>query len=121
MAGPQGQLRGIFCEAVRHKTPEEQAEYLDTACQGKPELRARVEALLRADREAGEFLQDRSGPSADTMAEVGPGKAIGSYKLLEEIGEGGFGLVFLAEQQYPVRRKVAIKVLKPGMDSRQVI
>src|SRR6185369_733687 len=58
--------------------------------------------------------------SADTLRE-GPGTTIGSYKLLEEIGAGGFGVVFLAEQQEPLRRQVALKVLKPGMDTRQVI
>ena len=82
---------------------------------------ARVDAALCAEQEAGAFLLDPSDPAPDTMVEVGPGRMIGSYKLLEEIGEGGFGLVFLAEQQQPVRRQVAIKVLKPGMDSRQVI
>jgi serine/threonine protein kinase/WD40 repeat protein len=123
MAGPQVQLqlRGIFCEAVIRKTFREQAEYLDKACAAKPELRARVEALLRADREAGEFLKETPGASTEIEAELRLGQSIGPYSLLEEIGEGGFGLVFLAEQQYPVRRHVAIKVLKPGMDSRQVI
>jgi serine/threonine protein kinase len=50
-----------------------------------------------------------------------PGTVIGPYKLLEQIGEGGFGIVFMAEQQHPVRRKVALKVVKPGMDTRQVV
>src|SRR5207237_1466817 len=59
--------------------------------------------------------------AADSAGCEGPGTVLGRYKLLEQIGEGGFGVVFMAEQQRPVRRKVALKVLKPGMDSRQVI
>jgi serine/threonine protein kinase/WD40 repeat protein len=121
MRGFQAQLRGVFCEAIGSKTPEARSEYLDRACLGQPGLRSRVEALLRAEQEVGGFLEDKSASVADPRTEVGPGGMIGPYKLLEEIGAGGFGLVFLAEQLHPVRRKVAIKVLKPGMDSRQVI
>jgi serine/threonine protein kinase/tetratricopeptide (TPR) repeat protein len=88
--------------------------------------RARVEELLRAHQAAGNFLQGNR-PPAEPIATVdepireGPGAVIGPYKLLEQIGEGGFGVVFMAEQTQPVRRKVALKVLKPGMDSRQVV
>jgi serine/threonine protein kinase/WD40 repeat protein/Tfp pilus assembly protein PilF len=123
MTGSQ-ELRNVFCEAMERKTPQEQANYLDQACQGRPELRSRVEALLRANSEASGFLQEPAGRTEATVTQTrleGPGTVIGSYKLLEQIGEGGFGLVFMAEQQQPVRRKVAVKVLKPGMDSRQVI
>src|SRR4029079_2603352 len=85
--------------------------------------RAEVEALLEAGDRAGDFLQ--SPVAAVTvdhqpLAEP-PGTVVGPYKLLEQIGEGGFGVVFMAEQQRPVRRKVALKVLKPGMDTRQVV
>jgi len=106
------------------KTAQEQADYLQSACAGKPELRRRVEELLRAHEEASSFLAEPSVPM-DTVAagliREGPGTLIGPYKLLEQIGEGGFGLVFMAEQQKPVRRKVAVKVLKPGMDTRHII
>jgi serine/threonine protein kinase/tetratricopeptide (TPR) repeat protein len=123
MAGPLLELRDIFCAALERKSPQELAEYLDQACQGRPELRARVEALLRANAEVSSFLQE-PGAREDTAAapiREGPGTVIGPYKLLEQIGEGGCGIVFLAEQTQPVRRKVALKVLKPGMDTRQVI
>jgi serine/threonine protein kinase/predicted Zn-dependent protease len=122
MADPLPQLRDIFCAAMERKTPQEQADYLDQACQGRPELRARVEALLRANAEAVDFLQEPAPPEG-TAASVreGPGTVIGPYKLLEQIGEGGCGVVFVAEQTQPVRRKVALKVLKPGMDTRQVV
>jgi serine/threonine protein kinase/WD40 repeat protein/Tfp pilus assembly protein PilF len=88
-------------------------------------LRARVEALLRVHDEERSFLRPpAAGPDAtldDRPAAEGPGTVIGPYKLLEQIGEGGFGVVFMAEQQRPIRRLVALKVLKPGMDTRQVV
>jgi eukaryotic-like serine/threonine-protein kinase len=124
MAGAQADLRAAFCEALDRKTPQARADYLDLACAGKPELRSRLEALLRAHEEASGFLAEPAPSPAGTVAGAireGPGTIIGAYKLLEQIGEGGFGLVFMAEQQQPVRRKVAVKVLKPGMDTRQVI
>src|SRR5262249_41361445 len=81
--------------------------------------------LLRAHQDAGSFLEPPSaGPVAThdgPLVGEGPGKFIGPYKLLEQIGEGGFGFVFMAEQTQPVRRKVALKILKPGMDTRQVV
>src|SRR5262249_51580052 len=125
MPGPQADVRAIFCAALDRETPQAQADYLDQACRGRPALRSRVEALLRAHGEAGSFLQEAPGSSVATadapaLAES-PGTVIGPYKLLEPIGEGGFGIVFLAEQTQPVRRKVALKVLKPGMDTRQVV
>ena len=107
-------------------SPEERAAFLDTACGGNVELRRRIEALLRAHDEAGGFLQENpagSDPVAtiDQPTSEAPGTVIGPYKLLEQIGEGGFGVVFMAEQTQPVRRKIALKILKPGMDTRQVV
>jgi serine/threonine protein kinase/Flp pilus assembly protein TadD len=119
------QIMSILGEAVEH-SPEERAAFLDRACAGDTERRARVEALLRAYQNAGNFMQDQQAAAEPTatldepIAER-PGTMIGSYKLLEQIGEGGFGVVFMAEQHQPVRRKVALKVLKPGMDTRQVV
>jgi tetratricopeptide (TPR) repeat protein len=88
-------------------------------------LRARVEGLLQAHDNPDSFLEPPGAGLAPTADEPplheGPGMVIGPYKLLEQIGEGGFGVVFMAEQQQPIRRQVALKVLKPGMDSRQVI
>jgi serine/threonine protein kinase/tetratricopeptide (TPR) repeat protein len=113
----------IFHEALARGSPQERAAYLEQACAGNRALRASVEALLRANVGACGFL-DRFAtvdePPQPPIAER-PGTVIGPYKLLEQIGEGGFGIVFMAEQQHPVRRKAALKVLKPGMDTRQVV
>jgi tetratricopeptide (TPR) repeat protein len=117
-------LRDLFHAAVEHP-PEQRDAYLDQACAGDEELRRQAALLLKAhaqdrgllDQEA--FDADSTGPY-QALTER-PGTAIGPYKLLEQIGEGGFGVVFMAEQQEPIRRKVALKVLKPGMDTRQVI
>jgi serine/threonine protein kinase/Tfp pilus assembly protein PilF len=117
-------LCSLFGEALDRPTERERAEFLDRACAGQPELRARVEALLRAHREGVSFLGEPSGAirdNTDDPVRERPGTVIGPYKLLEQIGEGGMGLVFVAEQQQPVKRRVALKVIKPGMDSRQVI
>jgi serine/threonine protein kinase len=115
----------IFLEALQRTTAEQRAAYLDQACAGDDELRHNVEMLLKAHAKAGEFLNQPAAAPVATVDEPtvteGPGTVIGPYKLLEQIGEGGFGVVFMAEQHEPIRRKVALKVLKPGMDSKQVI
>jgi len=116
--------KAIFLEAIDIAPPEERDAYLDAACANEPHLRAEVEALLR-EHERRQDLLDASGLIAPTiepppLAER-PGQTIGRYKLLEEIGEGGMGVVYMAEQQEPVRRKVALKIIKPGMDTREVI
>ncbi len=115
----------IFVEAVERQSPADRIAYLDRACEGDPELRARIEDLIRAHEQAGTFLD---GPLFDPRAMVdhpttveGPGMRIGPYTLLEAIGEGGMGTVFMAEQTQPVRRKVALKIIKPGMDTKQVV
>ena len=115
---------GIFKAAVK-LPPDRRAAYLDWACGSDAELRAEVESLLHAHDATGGFLEDvPAGPDPTEdyrpIAE-GPGTVIGPYKLMEQIGEGGFGLVFVAEQQHPIRRMVALKIIKPGMDSRDVI
>jgi serine/threonine protein kinase/WD40 repeat protein/Tfp pilus assembly protein PilF len=121
------QIMSVLGEAVEYSSPEERAAFLDKACAGDIDRRARVEELLRAYQAAGNFLQGNRPPSelVATLDEQPisecPGTLIGPYKLLEQIGEGGFGIVYMAEQQEPVRRKVALKVLKPGMDTRQVV
>src|SRR6266536_1452782 len=112
----------IFNEALA-RNPADRVAYLDGACVGDPALRASLDALLRANVGASGFLSD---PAVDATVDLpaateGRGSEIGPYKLLEAIGEGGFGVVYLAEQTRPVRRKVALKVLKPGMDTRQVV
>src|SRR5689334_8874879 len=114
----------IFAAALEQDA-NGRAVYLDAACGTDAELRRRVENLLQFHAQAGEFFEK---PAAEIVATVkfaeiteSPGTQIGPYKLLEQIGEGGFGVVFMAEQSTPVRRKVALKIIKPGMDSRQVI
>jgi serine/threonine protein kinase/Flp pilus assembly protein TadD len=120
------EMLSIFAGAIERRSPGELAAFLDAACGADVGLRLRIEALLRAHDEAGGFLRDRSEAgdpvaTVDRPASEGAGTVIGPYKLLEQIGEGGFGVVFMAEQTEPVRRKVALKVLKPGMDTRQVV
>ena len=118
--------RAIFAEALAKTSPEQLATFLDEACAGDAELRGRVDALLAAHERAGSFLEAPPQgftiglPAAVQLAER-PGSVIGPYKLLEQIGEGGMGVVFMAEQLRPVRRRVALKIIKPGLDTRQVI
>src|SRR5262245_60104216 len=115
----------IFHAARDIPDPDRRREYVREACGGDEARIAHVEALLAAADAPDSFLDRPAGsdPAGTTDQPVveGPGTIIGPYKLLEEIGEGGFGIVFMAEQTRPVRRKVALKVLKPGMDSRQVV
>jgi serine/threonine protein kinase/WD40 repeat protein len=115
--------RSIFLEAVEHVPPAQWPEFIDGACSGDATRRERIERLLAAHRPADSFmavpaapLLDVGSPSSDLT-----GAQIGRYRLLEPIGEGGMGVVYVAEQTEPVRRRVALKIIKPGMDSRQVI
>jgi serine/threonine protein kinase len=120
-----GRDRAVFTEAVR-LSGDERAEYLERACGQDAKLRQRVEALLKTHDHVGDFLEE-SPQKASIEARVGgstnekPGDRIGRYKLLQQIGEGGWGVVFMAEQEEPVRRMVALKVVKPGMDTKSVI
>jgi serine/threonine protein kinase/tetratricopeptide (TPR) repeat protein len=118
-------LEVVFFAALEQGSPEERAAYLDEACAGDADLRRRVEKMLAAQAQAGSFLEHPARSPVETIDEQligeGPGAVIGLYKLLEPIGEGGFGVVYLAEQTEPIRRKVALKALKPGMDTRQVV
>ncbi len=116
--------RSIFIAALEKDDPAERAGCLEELCQGDAALRERIDKLLRAHDGAGGVL-DRPPEQPGTVCfepiAERSGAVIGHYKLLEQIGEGGFGVVFMAEQTEPVRRKVALKILKPGMDSRQVV
>jgi eukaryotic-like serine/threonine-protein kinase len=117
--------RAIFIAALEKDDPAERADFLNMACADDRPLRKRIERLLKAHEPADSFLEHRPpelGMTADEPPITErPGSVIGQYKLMEQIGEGGMGLVFVAEQQAPVRRKVALKIIKPGMDSKQVI
>jgi serine/threonine protein kinase/Tfp pilus assembly protein PilF len=114
----------IFTGALERTTTGERSAFLDGACAGDAGLRDRVEALLGAHDGAGSFLHapalEGTTLAAKPLTE-GPGVMIGPYKLLQLIGEGGFGAVYMAEQRTPVKRKVALKIIKLGMDTRQVI
>src|SRR5262249_27411841 len=100
------------------------ARYLEEVCGEDKALQDRVVALLHVHDEEKSFLTSPVAgplPTTDEPIPEHPVTVIGPYKLLEQIGEGAFGIVFMAEQQQPIRRKVALKILKPGMDTRQVI
>src|SRR3984957_5796298 len=125
--------RELFLHAVGKLPPEQWDDYVTEACGGDSELGPQVRRMLQVHREAGSFLERPAAvaveltgafiptPGDETLLNERPGTVIGTYKLLEQIGEGGFGVVYMAEQTHPVRRKVALKVLKPGMDTRQVV
>jgi serine/threonine protein kinase len=117
----------VFATVLSLASAAERAAYLDSACAGDPKLRAQVEALLH-ERAVGRLLVNQAGstdqgsPNFAVGAWERPGVVIaGRYKLLEAIGEGGMGSVWAAEQIEPVRRKVAVKLIRPGMDSNQVL
>jgi serine/threonine protein kinase len=113
-------------EAALKLPVDQRASYLQNTCGDDEQLRARVEALLRAHQESGEFLASPAAGRKSTIVlslppEEKPGDRIGRYKLLQQIGEGGCGVVCMAEQEEPVRRRVALKVIKLGMDTKSVI
>jgi eukaryotic-like serine/threonine-protein kinase len=116
--------RELFLHAVGKLPPEQWEGYVAEACGGDADLEQQVGCLLQVHREAGSFL-DAPAPGLDATLNQPllekPGTQIGPYKLLQQIGEGGMGVVWMAEQTQPVQRKVALKVIRPGMDSRQVI
>jgi WD40 repeat protein len=126
--------RDIFIEVLERGSPSERAALLDEACQADVKLRGRVERLLAEHERQESFILDTppaefngypsgcdASPTSDRPITEGPGTAIGPYKLLQQIGEGGMGVVFMAEQTEPIQRTVALKIIKLGMDTRQVI
>jgi serine/threonine protein kinase/Tol biopolymer transport system component len=121
----------VFHEALEKSGPE-RAKFVAAASADDNELRAQVEGLLNAHSEAREFLSSPTGPAPSEALKAAaavlaagppeaPGTRIGPYKLLQVIGEGGFGVVYMAEQEHPIRRRVALKVIKLGMDTKEVI
>jgi eukaryotic-like serine/threonine-protein kinase len=125
MSDDAAKAKSVFLSAIEEHPPDQWPAFLDGACAEDVALRAQVEKLLRAHLELGTFHEKPGVGAAATIEpppiSERPGQTIGRYKLLEEIGEGGMGVVYLAEQQEPIRRKVALKIIKPGMDTRQVI
>ncbi|MCA9287325.1 MAG: hypothetical protein KDA05_02005, partial [Phycisphaerales bacterium] len=118
MAKRLDDIRRVFDEV--HELPAAEREAaLDRLCDGDTTLRGEVESLLQSHGTE-EFLGAPTVVAPERGGE-GAGTVIGAYKLLQLIGEGGFGAVYMAEQERPVRRKVALKIIKLGMDTRQVI
>jgi eukaryotic-like serine/threonine-protein kinase len=107
----QDDVKSIFGRALEIESAAQRAAYLDEACRHEADLRAEVEALLDKLQEAGQFMAE---PAAAALSDL-----TGAYE--SPVEEGGFGVVYVAEQETPVRRKVALKIIKPGMDSAQVI
>jgi eukaryotic-like serine/threonine-protein kinase len=126
---PDPMEEAIFHAASDLGEPLARAAFLDRACGADSALRSRIELLLAADLRARQFLAEdpldldsKTIPKpVVTPPEQSSGDQIGRYKLLEKIGEGGMGVVYMAEQREPVVRKVALKIIKPGMDTRQVV
>src|SRR5262245_28700741 len=116
--------QAIFEVARKIDSRAARETYLQQICGDDAVIAQRVRALLKAYEESASFLEAPAVAAIATLEgpmRERPGTVIGPYKLLEQIGEGGFGVVFMAEQAQPMRRKVALKVLKPGMDTRQVV
>ena len=112
-------LEAVF-GAARDLPPLERPAFLEQACGGDAELRRQAESLLAAHEQAGQFLQPAIALSTPNAPAGKSGDRIGRYKLLEQIGEGGFGVVWMAEQEEPVRHPVALKIITLGMDTREV-
>jgi len=119
------QAKELFLQAVEKHAPGQWSTFLDQSCPDQPELRRRVELLLEAHLEAATAAHgkgDQGSPRPDNgSAAEHPGAHVGPYKLIEQIGEGGMGSVWMAQQTEPVKRLVALKLIRAGMDSRQVI
>jgi WD40 repeat protein/serine/threonine protein kinase len=141
MNGSRQEEETLFEAARKLTNPVLRKVFLDAACAENPDLRHRLEVLLSATPDADKFFEE-SGAALNASAEAleprteteqgstvrvtlppeeQPGARIGHYKLREKIGEGGCGVVYVAEQEEPIRRRVALKIIKPGMDTRQVI
>ena len=128
--------KAVFCEALEITDPEQRRQFLDQACGADKALRERVERLLALSQSSGDFFKD-CAPALEAAAadadqvlsaaesalepEIPETRRIGPYKLLQKLGEGGYGVVYMAEQEQPIRRRVALKIIKLGMDTRNVI
>src|SRR5437762_852777 len=120
-----GDAEAIFFAALDKTTPQGRAAYVEATCVGDPQLLRRVRELLSC-HEGSQGLLDAPPPGLGCTVDLSggseqPGTVIGPYKLLQQIGEGGMGNVYMAEQSRPVQRTVALKLIKAGMDSRQVL
>jgi len=124
MAEKSNDIEAIYNTALTKESEAERSAYLDAVCGDDHARRARVEALIKAHEQAGDFLEVPvvdPGVTLESPLSEAPGTVIGRYRLLEKIGEGGMAVVYMAEQKRPIRRKVALKIIKLGMDTKQVI
>jgi serine/threonine protein kinase len=128
--------KAVYCQALEITDPEQRRQFLDQACGADKALRERVERLLGLSQSAGDFFKDCAPALEPALAdaariisaaesavepEITETKCIGPYKLLQKLGEGGYGVVYMAEQEQPIRRRVALKIIKLGMDTKNVI
>jgi serine/threonine protein kinase len=124
MKPPDPRIEAIFHEALERASAERDA-FVAERCAGDKSLQQEVQRLLAADEEAGAYFEPPRSPEIEAeLARLKPeevGDVIGPYKLMEQIGEGGFGTVWVADQERPVRRRVALKIIKMGMDTKEVI
>ena len=129
---PTPQREEALFQAAVHLRGAARSTFLDGACQGEPAMRQRLETLLAAHDAGDSFLEPKEQGSAtqplktiklqiEDSPDEAVGQTLGRYKLLEKIGEGGCGVVYVAEQSVPVRRRIALKVIKLGMDTKQVV
>ena len=124
MSPPDPRVEAIFHEALE-RAPAERQSFVVQACAGDESLQKELLRLLRAHEDAGTYFERPHSPEIEAeLARLKPeevGERIGPYKLMEQIGEGGFGTVWVADQEQPVRRRVALKIIKMGMDTKEVI
>src|SRR5215471_4583359 len=117
-------LETLFARAIQIRSPQDRAAFLEQECQGNAQLLDEARKLVQDHFRAGDFLESpaaRIDPTIHQQPAERPGTQIGPYKLLQQIGEGGMGVVYMAQQERPVQRTVALKIIKPGMDSNQVV
>ncbi len=128
--------KAVFCEALEITDPAQRRLFVDQACGADKALREEVEKLLALSQGAGEFfsecapaLEPAPADAAQVLSaaesaldsELSESKRIGAYKLLQKLGEGGCGVVYMAEQEQPIRRRIALKIIKLGMDTKNVV
>jgi eukaryotic-like serine/threonine-protein kinase len=125
MAKTSKDITLIVAEALEKSTDQERTAYLESVCGDDPQTRAEIESLLQQENDLSDFLEKTVHEldiTADNLSVMeGPGTVIDRYELLERIGEGGMAVVYMAQQEQPIRRNVAFKIIKLGMDTRQVI